>query len=96
MSLPAAFWDKTASDTGCVIWRGAQNSKGYGCYWRGGVSRLAHREVWESVHGPIRTGRVIDHLCRVRCCVNVAHMELVSIRENNARRPWADVLVDTG
>ena len=87
MTLPASFWSKTATETGCVIWQGAQNSKGYGCYAIDGVSRLAHRVVWESLHGPIPDGLTIDHLCRVRACVNVAHMELVSVAENTARKP---------
>jgi hypothetical protein len=32
--------------------------------------------------GPIPDGLVIDHLCRVRHCVNPAHMEPVTDREN--------------
>ena len=87
MSLPTSFWNKTASSTGCVVWQGAQNSKGYGCFMVAGASQLAHRVVWEDVNGPIPEGLTIDHLCRVRSCVNVEHMELVSIAENTARRP---------
>ena len=35
------------------------------------------RELVREVH--------VDHLCRVECCVNPAHLEFVSVREN-ARR----------
>lgn len=86
MSLPVAFWDKTRR-TDCIIWTGAVNNKGYGCFGVNGVSKLAHRVAWEDVHGPIPDGLTIDHLCRVRNCVNVRHMELVTSRENTLRQP---------
>lgn len=84
MTLPATFWQKT-SRTDCVLWIGAQNSKGYGCYAVNGVTHLAHRLAWEDARGPIPNGLTVDHLCRVRACVNVAHLELVSIAENIRR-----------
>lgn len=87
MSLPATFWSKTSPASDCIVWRGAQNSKGYGCIGIDGASRLAHRVAWEDTNGPIPEGLTIDHLCRVRCCVNVAHMELVTAAENKSRRP---------
>lgn len=88
MSLPPNFWAKTtASD--CLIWHGAQNSKGYGCFLVNGVSQLAHRLVWEDAHGPIPDGLTIDHRCRARACVNVDHLELVTIAENNRRKKIA-------
>ena len=85
--LPSKFWSKTAIDTGCVLWIGAVNSKGYGCFAVAGVSKLAHRVVWEDTHGPIPDELQLDHLCRVRNCVNVDHLELVSASENQRRKP---------
>lgn len=35
--------------------------------------------------GPIPSGMVVDHLCRVRSCVNPDHMEVVSRGENVLR-----------
>lgn len=87
MSLPDSFWAKTAPATDCVVWRGAQNSKGYGCFAVNGVSKLAHRVAWEDVHGPIPDGLTLDHRCRVHACVNVAHLELVTVAENTRRQP---------
>jgi hypothetical protein len=46
---------------------------------------MAHRFAYESVHGPITPGLVIDHLCRVRLCVNPAHLEPVTPGENSRR-----------
>jgi hypothetical protein len=85
MSLPDAFWAKTA-ETDCIVWQGAQNTKGYGCFAVDRVAQLAHRLAWEDVYGPIPEDMTIDHLCRVRTCVNVAHLELVTIAENNRRK----------
>lgn len=87
MTLPSTFWSKTAPATDCIRWTGAQNSKGYGCFAIDGVSQLAHRVAWEDEHGPIPAGMTIDHLCRVHCCVNVEHMELVTAAENVRRQP---------
>lgn len=84
MSLPATFWSKTAR-TDCIVWQGAQNSKGYGCFAVGGRSQLAHRLAWEDQRGPIPDDMEIDHLCRNRACVNVDHLELVTNRENTRR-----------
>lgn len=60
---------------------------------RGGYGRLhvegskvwAHRYSYEMLTGPIPDGLVIDHLCRNRACVNPAHMEPVTSRENLRR-----------
>lgn len=73
-------------ESGCHVWLGALQSKGYGSAadGRGGV-QLAHRLAWEDAHGPIPAGLTIDHLCLNPRCVNVAHMELVTPAENTAR-----------
>lgn len=36
--------------------------------------------------GPIPEGLHLDHLCRVRRCVNPAHLEPVTQAENNYRQ----------
>lgn len=41
--------------------------------------------AYEMLVGPIPKGLVIDHLCRVRNCVNPAHMEPVTMAENTYR-----------
>lgn len=84
MSLPANFWAK-AKRTNCIVWQGAQNSKGYGCFGVNGRSQLAHRLAWEDANGPIPDGMEIDHLCRNRACITVEHLELVTSRENTRR-----------
>lgn len=91
-ALPAAFADKVRR-TECLVWIGSTNSKGYGLVSVGaGKSALAHRLAFEAEYGPIPEGMVIDHLCRVRNCVNPMHLEAVTTGENNRRGRAAKTL----
>lgn len=47
--------------------------------------RRAHRLYYELEKGPIPLGLTLDHLCRVRCCVNPEHLEPVTSVENVMR-----------
>lgn len=68
---------------GCWRWNDWLDKDGYGgCYHRG---PRAHRLVYEALVGPIQSGLTLDHLCRVRSCVNPVHMEPVSQAENTRR-----------
>jgi hypothetical protein len=66
-------------------------SRGYAKAVVGGVKKRAHRIVWERVNGPIPDGLTVDHLCRVRSCLNTDHMELVTAAENARRMQAAKV-----
>jgi hypothetical protein len=82
------FWAKVNKTQTCWLWTGARNQAGYGKLRRGGrVGKiiLAHRFAYEALIGPIPCGLVIDHICRVLRCVNPAHMEPVTDRENVRR-----------
>lgn len=46
---------------------------------------MAHRAVYEHLRGPIPVGLELDHLCRNTRCVNPAHLEPVTHRENALR-----------
>lgn len=69
------------TDSGCWIWLGALNHKGYGKI----NGKIAHRVSYEIHIGPIPDGLQLDHGCRVRCCVNPRHLEPVTLIENIAR-----------
>lgn len=78
-------------ENGCWIWQREIDTKGYGmARLRGGKKvKRAHRLVYEQNIGPIPPGLELDHLCRVRSCVNPEHLEPVTHREN-VRRAVAD------
>ena len=73
----------------CVLWPLSVNNSGYGMKYDrssgGKRAYLAHRWVYERVVGPIPEGMVLDHTCRVKDCVNPAHLDLVDTVTNNER-----------
>jgi len=73
-------------ESACHIWLLAKTYNGYGVERSVDRSkRLAHRLAYERAHGPIPWRLQVDHLCRVRECVNADHLELVSPAENVRR-----------
>lgn len=72
------------SPTGCWVWTGSRGPKGYGRFHFNGKGHRAHRFAYERLVGPIGS-LTLDHLCRNRLCVNPAHLEPVTNRENLLR-----------
>lgn len=70
---------------GCWLWTGTIAPNGYGYFAIKGRSQQAHRVAYELLVGPIPDGLDLDHLCRVRACVNPDHLEPVTRSENNRR-----------
>lgn len=73
------------TESGCWIWTGYTHSSGYGRMPWNGRQQNAHRAIYEMFHGPVDKDKEVDHLCRVRCCVNPNHMEPVPHRINSLR-----------
>lgn len=61
------------------------DATGYAKKSHEGRMRLAHRLVYTALAGDIPDGLQLDHLCRVRHCVNPDHLEPVTQSENNRR-----------
>lgn len=70
---------------GCWIWLRSKSRDGYGWTSLDNKTYQAHRLIYEIVKGEVAPGLVIDHLCRVRHCVNPDHMEPVTPHENLRR-----------
>ncbi|MDX3575967.1 HNH endonuclease signature motif containing protein [Streptomyces sp. FL07-04A] len=74
------------SANGCWIYTGTLDKDGYATFSMHGVgTRRVHRLMYEAKVGSIPEGMEIDHLCRVRNCVNPEHLEAVTRRENSLR-----------
>jgi len=80
------FWTYVNKTPTCWLWTGA-TLNGYGRFGRGPgqTTGVAHRMAYEQLVGPIPAGLHLDHLCRVHACVNPAHLEPVTCRENLLR-----------
>lgn len=76
-------------DRGCMPWGGNTNRYGYGIIRAKGKDVGAHRYAWERANGPIPAGRVVDHTCWNRKCVNVDHLRVVTHAENLQNRKGA-------
>ena len=79
-SLPDRIKSRVVRNDGCWIWIG-YTENGYGRSTNG----FLHREVYELLVDTIPEGLVLDHLCRVRNCLNPEHLEPVTRRENTQR-----------
>lgn len=72
------------TESGCWIWLGTTDRKGYGYIWDSEQhrNRRAHRVSYELHRGPIPVGLTLDHKCRVRPCVNPWHLRPATVEEN--------------
>lgn len=88
MSVEDRFWPKVdkSDPGGCWLWTAAKGKGGYGNF---GVTprktAYAHRFAYELMVGAIPEGLQLDHLCRNKACVNPAHLEPVTCKENLER-----------
>ena len=72
-------------DTGCWEWTGWIENNGYGRVSINSKNALVHKVVYEALVGEIPEGLTLDHLCKVRHCVNPDHLEVVTLQENVLR-----------
>jgi HNH endonuclease len=80
-------------NSGCWIWIGSIESLGYGRFKPDGrrksKMKKAHVVSYQEFKCDVPDGLELDHLCRVRCCINPEHLEPVTRKENIRRSPIA-------
>lgn len=81
------FWARVLKAPSCWIWLLSKNHKGYGEYGFRGVTVACHRFSWVLANGPIPPDLQIDHICRVRHCVNPDHLRLLRPEQNALLSP---------
>lgn len=55
-----------------------------------GQTVAVHLVLWTNENGYIPGRKTIDHRCRRRLCINLDHLELVTMKENARRRDEAN------
>lgn len=85
LKLDSYPWTSVDATGDCWIWR--EESDRYGRVWDRADSSMvyAHRWIYELLIGVIPAGKVIDHICNVKRCVNPDHLRPITIRENVMR-----------
>lgn len=80
------FFSNVEDLDGCWVWTKALTADGYAPFWLTSTALVrAHRWIYELLVAEIPDGLVLDHLCRVRHCVNPWHLEVVTFGENTRR-----------
>lgn len=83
------FEQKVDRTDTCWLWTGRVNDSGYGIFHKDGKERKAHRVAYERARGPIAPDALLDHICRVRRCVNPGHLR-VTTKKGNAENVVGD------
>jgi hypothetical protein len=81
--------------TPCWYWLRHATTGGYGRVTVDGVRLAAHVIYYEQAKGRVPEGLELDHLCRVRRCVNPDHLEAVTHAENVRRGAMGKVSTAT-
>lgn len=80
--------NKIYYDVDCWLWNGCIDKRGYGRIKIGGKKGRAveaHIVSYTIFKGRISSGLELDHLCRIRSCVNPEHLEPVTHQQNMLR-----------
>jgi hypothetical protein len=63
---------------GCWEWQGPTTSSGYGYVICKRRKAMAHRAIYELIHGPVEG--LLHHTCRNKACVNPSHLTTTTRR----------------
>ena len=78
------FWAKVAKGASdeCWLWQAGLRGE-YGFFNREGTTIGAHKYAYLDANGSIGEGLYVDHKCHVPACVNPAHLQAVTPKQNN-------------
>lgn len=68
--------------TGCLLWTGCVNTRGYAQVRHNGAVVSAHRVALELSGVPLKANDLVLHQCDVRHCINPQHLRVGTHIEN--------------
>jgi hypothetical protein len=82
--LVAFLEDNSFSEpnSGCKLFTGDVNPKGYGRIRFDGRSQMVHRVVWEMEYGPLPKGLMTCHKCDTPACIRLDHLYAGTAQDN--------------
>jgi hypothetical protein len=86
ITLLELMWQHVDRAGDCWQWQGAVSTDGYGLYTYLGVTRRAHRWVYEEAAGPIPNGTYVLHHCGDRLCMRPEHLYVGDHAESMRQR----------
>jgi len=95
-SIEDRFWVKVHKTETCWIWSAGRERKGYGRFYVRGQHIMAHRAAYLLVVGQIPEGKILDHKCHNKSCVNPAHLRPVTIKQNGENQLGPQITNTTG
>lgn len=82
----ARFLAMVKVESGCWIWQGYTDRKGYGQIKVNGKAHWAHRVAFAIFNEDIPDGISIDHTCHRPGCVHPDHVQTATVAENSRER----------
>lgn len=87
LGVGARIAQRAVSDGDCLIYQTRRQTRsGHVTIFRDGRYVGVHRAAWELANGPVPEGLYVLHRCDRPRCVNVDHLFLGTIADNNADR----------